>query len=87
MNCCTSDSRSLLILSCPPGAVTIKIFQGLKSYPVLIADYSKGIQSQQSQGDITNSGCLFARYLKYLYENAEKAMSRIKGRGDIAACI
>jgi hypothetical protein len=25
--------------------------------------------------------------LKYLYENAEKTMSRIKGRGDIAACI
>jgi hypothetical protein len=54
---------------------------------VLVADYTKGIESHQFQGDIINSGCLFARCLKYLSKNAEKAMSGIKGQGDIAACI
>ena len=54
---------------------------------VLVADYTKGIESHQFQGDIRNSGCMFARCFKHLSENAEKAMSGIKGRGDIAACI
>ena len=57
-----------------------------RSY-VLVADYTKVIVSHQFQGDIWNSGCLFAHCLKHLSENAEKAMSGIKGRGDIAACI
>jgi hypothetical protein len=30
---------------------------------------------------------LFARDLKHLFENAEKAMTGIKGMGGIAACI
>ena len=34
-----------------------------------------------------HSGCMFARCLKHLSENAEKTLSGIKGRGDIAACI
>ena len=36
---------------------------------VLVADYFKGIGIQQFQGDIRNSGCLFARFLKHCSEN------------------
>ena len=54
---------------------------------VLVADYTKGIESHQFQGDIRNSGCLFAQCLKHLSKNAEKAMSGMKRQRDIAACI
>jgi hypothetical protein len=50
-------------------------------------DYRKGIESHQFHGDIRNSGCSFARCLKLLSEVAEKAISGIKERGDIAACM
>jgi hypothetical protein len=37
---------------------------------VLVTDYFKGIRIHQLQGDIRNSGCLFARFLKHCSENA-----------------
>ena len=54
---------------------------------VLVADYTKGIESHQFQGNNRNSACLFALCLKHLSGNAEKAMTGIKGWGDVAACI
>ena len=54
---------------------------------VFVADYTKGIESHQFQGGIGSSGCLFAQCLKHLSKYAEKAMSGIKGWGDIATCI
>jgi hypothetical protein len=48
--------------------------QGFSGSSVLIANYSKGIESQQFQGDIRNSGCFFAKCWKHLSENAKKAM-------------
>jgi hypothetical protein len=48
--------------------------QDFSGSSVLIANYSKGIESQQFQGDIRNSGCLFAKCLKHLSENAKRAI-------------
>ena len=53
---------------------------------IFIADNTKGIESQQFQGDIRNSECLFAWCLKHLAEKANETMTGIKGREDIA-CI
>ena len=47
---------------------------------ICIVDYSMWIQSHQFQGDIRNSGCLLARCLKHLSENAEKAIISWKGK-------
>jgi hypothetical protein len=50
-------------------------------------DYSKGIKSQQFKDIVRNSEFLFARCLKHLSENAQKVMTSVEERRDIAECI
>jgi hypothetical protein len=46
--------------------------QDFPGFYVLVTVYTKGIESQQLKGDNRNSGCLFARCLKYLSELSKK---------------
>jgi hypothetical protein len=62
-----------------------KLEQDFPGLYILVADYTKGIESHQFQGDIRKFGCLFAQFLKHPSKNAEIVISGIKGQGDIAA--